>query len=63
MIWGESIYVLFEQHCLPLLIRSDLIGKSYYVSMFVLFCFLFLFFPFFVLGSDAHFLIGKSYKV
>ena len=34
MIGGES---LFERHCLPLLIRSDLIGKPYLVSMFVVF--------------------------
>ena len=26
---GESISVLFETHCLPLLIGSDLIGKPY----------------------------------
>ena len=26
---GESISVLFERHCLPLLIRSNLIGKPY----------------------------------
>ena len=26
---GESISVLFKWHCLPLLIRFDLIGKPY----------------------------------
>ena len=35
----------FERHCLPLLIRSDLIGKPYLVSMFVAFC-LYIFFLF-----------------
>ena len=40
---GESVSILFERHCLPLRIRSDLIGKPYQVSMFV-FCFLFIYF-------------------
>ena len=32
---GESIFILFERYRLPLPIRSNLIGKSYSVSMFV----------------------------
>ena len=35
---GESISELFPWHCLPLPIRFGLIGKPYYVSMFVVFC-------------------------
>ena len=29
---------LGENHCLPVLIKSDLIDKPYLVSMFVVFC-------------------------
>ena len=38
---GES---LFERHCLPLPVRSDLIGKPYLVSMLVVFVYTFFFF-------------------
>ena len=37
---GESIFILFEHHRLPLLIKSSLIGTPYSVSMFVWFLYL-----------------------
>ena len=43
---GESIFILFERYRLPLPIRSNLIGKSYSVSMFVYMLFLFVLFSF-----------------
>ena len=67
---GESIFILFERYRLPLPIRSNLIGKSYSVSMFVnllflfvLFSFVFFYFLMYVLVQQPPFWSWRTYLI
>ena len=67
---GESIFMLFEGYRLPLPIRSNLIGKSYSVSMFVnllflfvLFSFVFFYFLMYVLVQQPPFWSWRTYLI
>ena len=58
--WGESISELFGRHCLPLLIRFGLIGKPYYVRIFVVFCLSFFYYVLCFLNI-FHVLVQRPY--